>query len=363
MKVLSLFDGISCGRVALSRAGIKVTEYYASEIDKFAIQCTKENWKETIHVGSVCDVTFKDGILRTKEYVKKGKDVTVVDKEYNVGEIDLVIGGSPCQSFSVAGDGSGFDGKSGLFWEFMRVLKEVNPKYFLLENVVMKKEWQKVIDDAMGVEPIKINSSLVSAQSRNRLYWTNIPNVTIPVDKGIILSDILETNTDPSFDLSEAAIDYMNRHRNGKPRWEYHKNPVDGKASCLTANMYKGVPYGVLQLRPMELRENSKMSKDGLHHIGNATDIKGNESIKRVYADQGKSPTLTTSMGGHREPKVAVDTVHYRKLTPLECERLQTLPDNYTASLSNTQRYKSIGNGWTVDVIAHIFKGLIEDDL
>ena len=105
------------------------------------------------------------------------------------------------------------------------------------------------------------------------------------------------------------------------------------------------------------------MSKDGLHHIGNATDIKGNESIKRVYADEGKSPTLTTSMGGHREPKVAVDTVHYRKLTPLECERLQTLPDNYTASLSNTQRYKSIGNGWTVDVIAHIFKGLIEDDL
>lgn len=294
MKVLSLFDGISCGRVALERAGIKVTEYYAAEIDTFAIKCTTSNWKETIQLGSVTDISFENGILKTK------------DKEYNVGHFDLVIGGSPCQSFSVAGDGSGFDGKSGLFWEFVRILKEVNPTYFLLENVVMKKEWQDIIDAEMGVEPIKINSALVSAQNRNRLYWTNIPNVTQPDDEGILLEDILQASVESSFYLSDKAMDYMSRLRNGKPRWTFHTNPLNGKAACLTANMYKGVPYGVVVL----------------------------------YTDHANTPTQA------------------RRLTPLECERLQTLPDNYTAMLSNTQRYKSIGNGWTVDVISHIFKGL-----
>lgn len=294
MKVLSLFDGISCGRVALERAGITVTEYYAAEIDKFAIKCASENWKETIHIGSVTDISFKDGILKTK------------DKEYDVGSFDLVIGGSPCQSFSVAGDGSGFDGKSGLFWEFIRVLKEVKPTYFLLENVVMKKEWQEIIDKAMGVQPIKINSSLVSAQSRNRLYWTNIPDVSQPEDKELFVIDIFQDNVEASFYLSPKAMDYMSRLRNGKPRWTFHTNPLTGKASCLTANMYKGIPYGVIILN----------------------------------VDEDEKPTIA------------------RRLTPLECERLQTLPENYTAMLSNTQRYKSIGNGWTVDVIAHIFKGI-----
>lgn len=294
MKVLSLFDGISCGRLALERAGIEVTEYYAAEIDKFAIKCAKENWAETIHIGSVTDVSFKDGIL------------TTADGTYEVGHFDLVIGGSPCQSFSVAGDGSGFDGKSGLFWEFIRILREVNPTYFLLENVVMKKEWQEIIDDAMGVEPIKINSSLLSAQNRNRLYWTNIPGVDQPEDLGLVVEDILEPQVDSIFMLSDTAMAYMSRLRNGKPRWEFHQNPLDGKAACLTANMYKGVPYGV------------------------------------VVLDDITAPTLA------------------RRLTPLECERLQTLPDNYTAMLSNTQRYKSIGNGWTADVIAHMFRNLSE---
>ena len=288
MKVLSLFDGISCARVALERAGIKVTEYYAAEIDKFAIKCTTENWKETIQIGSVTDIKFIDGKLITK------------DKIYEVGEFDIVVGGSPCQSFSNAGDGSGFEGKSGLFYEFLRILREVNPKYFLLENVSMKKEWQAVIDREMGVDPITINSSLVSAQNRKRLYWTNIPNITQPKDKGIVLRDILETSADRIYDLSPTAVDYMSRLRNGKPRWEFHRNPLDDKASCLTANMYKGVPYGVIQ----ELN---------------------------------------------------------RKLTPLECERLQTLPDGYTEMLSNTQRYKTIGNGWTVDVIVHLFTSLKKD--
>lgn len=243
LTVLSLFDGISCGRIALDRAGKTVKKYYASEVDKYAIKCTQENWQNTIQIGDVCKVTYKDGILST-EY-----------GDYNVGKIDIVIGGSPCQSFSVAGDGSGFEGNSGLFWEFIRVLKEVNPTYFLLENVVMKKEWQKVIDDAIGIEPIKINSSLVSAQSRNRLYWTNIQGVAQPKDKGILLKDILEPVTDPKFDLSQTAIEYMSRLRNGKPRWEYHKNPINGKAACLTANMCKGVPYGVLQLNNKNISE------------------------------------------------------------------------------------------------------------
>lgn len=285
MKVLSLFDGISCARIALKKAGIQVTEYYAAEIDKFAVKCTTENWKDTIQIGSVTDIKFEDGKLITAAGT------------YNIGEFDIVVGGSPCQSFSNAGDGTGFDGKSGLFYEFLRILREVKPKYFLLENVVMKKEWQAVIDKEMGVDPILINSSLLSAQNRKRLYWTNIPNITQPIDKGIVLRDILETNVDRIYDLSPTAVDYMSRLRNGKPRWDFHRNPLDGKASCLTANMYKGVPYGVIQ----ELN---------------------------------------------------------RKLTPLECERLQTVPDGYTAMLSNTQRYKTLGNGWTVDVIVHIFSSL-----
>lgn len=285
MKILSLFDGISCARLALEKARINVTEYYAAEIDKFAIKCTTENWQDTIQIGSVTDITFKDGKLIT------------ATGTYDVGYFDLVVGGSPCQSFSNAGDGTGFDGASGLFYEFVRILREVKPKYFLLENVVMKKEWQAVIDKEMGVEPILINSALVSAQNRKRLYWTNIPDVTQPIDRYIVLKDILETNTDKVFDLTPTAIDYMDRLRNGKPRWDFHRNPLDGKASCLTANMYKGVPYGVIQ----ELS---------------------------------------------------------RKLTPLECERLQTVPDGYTKMLSNTQRYKTLGNGWTVDVVAHIFSSL-----
>lgn len=575
MKVLSLFDGISCGRLALERAGIEVTEYYAAEIDKFAVQCASHHWKDTIHIGSVTEISFKNGILKT------------LDSEYDVGSFDLIIGGSPCfvsgtkvltedgysnienikvgtrvlthtaswkevleigskvsetfqikaqgmlpttttyehpyytstmsrtkgkrvlsepiwkkagelkkkdfiaipiikdtaniydltddecyvlgryiaderstgfsskrlleiaekecgigavnkyisptllklptsklkilldglldgdgclvkdiykltsvsqtlvqsltlavakvygtvvnlvftkkdptciiegrvvnqkdiytasfcktikkqsnyfttedyiwvpvksvsktevkelvfnlevegdntytannivvhncQSFSLAGDGSGFDGASGLYYEYIRILREVNPTYFLLENVVMKKEWQNVIDTDMGVTPIMINSNLLSAQNRKRLYWTNIEGIDQPKDLGIVLCDVLEKDVADSLYLSDKAIDYMSRLRNGKPRWDFHKNPLDGKASCLTANMFKGVPYGVLNVsRP-------------------------------------------------------------RRLSPVECERLQTLPDGYTSMLSNTQRYKSIGNGWTVDVVAHIFKNL-----
>ena len=269
-NVLSLFDGMSCGQLALDTLGIKVNNYFASEIDPHAMQIAKKNYPNTKHIGSVLDV--------------RGSDLP---------QIDLLIGGSPCQSFSNAGDGSGMEGKSKLFWEFVRVLKETKPTYFLLENVKMKKEWEKIITDTLGVEPIAINSRLLTAQNRPRLYWTNIPNVVQPIDRGIVLKDILEDKVEEKFYLSDKAIDYMSRLRNGKPRWEYHTNPLDGKSACLTANMYKGVPYGVIK----ELK---------------------------------------------------------RRLTPIECERLQSVPDNYTEGVSNTQRFKMLGNGWTIDVIAHI---------
>ena len=277
-NVLSLFDGMSCGQLALDALGIKVNNYFASEIDPYAMQIAKKNYPNTKHIGSVLDV--------------KGSDLP---------RIDLLIGGSPCQSFSNAGDGSGLDGKSKLFWEFVRVLKETKPTYFLLENVKMKKEWEKIITDTLGVEPIAINSRLLTAQNRPRLYWTNIPNVIQPIDRGIVLKDILEDQVEEKFYLSDKAIDYMSRLRNGKPRWEYHTNPLDGKSACLTANMYKGVPYGVIK----ELK---------------------------------------------------------RRLTPIECERLQSVPDNYTEGVSNTQRFKMLGNGWTIDVIAHILNEMRHAD-
>jgi DNA (cytosine-5)-methyltransferase 3A len=278
INVLSLFDGMSCGQIALNKLGIKYDNYYASEIDKFAIGVTKKNYPNTIHLGDVRDV--------------KGSDLP---------KIDLLLGGSPCQSFSNAGKGEGFEGSSGIFWEYVRVLKEVKPKYFMLENVKMKKEWQDIITKELGVEPIAINSNLLSGQNRPRLYWTNIHGVEQPEDKGIKLRDILEDDSlvDKQHLMTPKAMAYMDGLRNGKQRWEYHKNPLDGKAACIVASFYKLSGLGVLDYRTM-----------------------------------GKP---------------------CRRLTPLECERLQTVPDNYTESASRTQRYKMIGNGWTVDVIAHIF--------
>lgn len=278
ITVLSLFDGMSCGQIALNKLGIKYDKYFASEIDKFAIGVTKTNYPDTIHLGDVRNV--------------KGSDLP---------KIDLLFGGSPCQSFSNAGKGEGFEGSSGIFWEYVRVLREVKPKYFMLENVKMKKEWEDIITKELGVEPIAINSSLLSGQNRPRLYWTNIPGVEQPEDKGIVLKDILEDDSlvDKQHLMTPKAMAYMDGLRNGKQRWEYHKNPLDGKAACIVASFYKLSGLGVLDYRKL-----------------------------------GKP---------------------CRRLTPLECERLQTIPDNYTASASRTQRYKMIGNGWTVDVIAHIF--------
>lgn len=360
MRVLSLFDGMSCAQIALGRAGIDVEQYYSSEIDKFAIKVTQQNYPNTIQLGDVTSV--------------RGVDLP---------QIDLLVAGSPCQGFSFAGKQLNFaDSRSKLFFEFVRVLQECKPRWFILENVKMKKEYRDVISGFLGVEPIEINSALVSAQNRQRLYWTNIADLALPEDRGVVLSDILE---DPH---------------------------------CVEEGYFKG---GKLVEFFDRHAEAPVFSKSGLCHVGDA-DIKANESNKRVYHPSGKSPTLTTCGGGHREPKILCASIRgrmlvdgkradgrgfptagktkqyievrsdqktnclttvqkdnvlvvdgvmgervlketrtWRKLTPLECERLQTVPDNYTASVSKTQRYKMLGNSFTVDVIAHILRGVDDE--
>ena len=289
MKVLSLFDGISAGQLALQRAGIEVFKYYACEIDKYAIQITQKNFPNTIQLGDVTQVTAED-----------------------VGSIDLLIGGSPCQAFSQAGDQLGFDDSRGqLFFEYVRLLRELKPKWFLLENVKMKPEHEAVITEYLGVDPVEINSALVSAQNRKRLYWTNIPIKNLPDNLGLTLREILD---------KAAETD----------------------------------------IRPYTCKPGAKR-QGYCYQVGMADDIRGMDVIRRIYSEDGKAPTLTTCNGGHRQPKVALDEKHYRKLTPTECERLQTFPDGYTEGLSNTRRYHALGNSWTVDVVAHIFKGLKDE--
>ena len=306
MKVLSLFDGMSCGQIALQRLGIEVEKYVASEIDKYAISVAKKNFPNMIHVGDVRDVKVTE-------------------------HFDLIMFGSPCQGFSFAGNNLNFDDpRSKLFFEAVRILEEakaINPNVkFLMENVRMKKDSEQVITDLLGVEPIAINSRIFSAQSRYRLYWTNLEVGEIPKDKGIVLKDILED-------------DYITDR---------------DKAHCIDANYFKG---GNLKSYFEKHRRQLVFSKDGLCHVGDA-DLKGHDAIKRVYHTDGKSPTITTMGGGHREPKVFKEPEAWRKLTPLECERLQTVPDNYTNHVSNTQRYKMIGNGWTIDTICHVLSSL-----
>ena len=331
MRILSLFDGMSCGQIAINRLEIKDYTYYASEIDKYAIQITQKNFPNTIQVG----------------------DVTKL-KSIDFKNIDLMLAGSPCQGFSFAGKQLAFDDpRSALFFEFIRLLKEIKPKYFLLENVRMKKEFLSIISEQVGVEPTLINSSLLSAQSRQRYYWTNVPFNKNIEDKGIVLKDILETDPGSEFIYGKKSVQYMEK---GNPKWQqagkkradrYEQTADKQKSFAITANWHKGVPYNYFkETKPKQ--------------VGIASDINGHDILKRVYSPLGKSPTLNAHGGGNTEPKVAIDDVYWRKLTPLECERLQTVPDNYTEGVSNTQRYKMIGNGWTVDVIAHILKSLFK---
>ena len=407
MNVLSLFDGMSCGQIALKKLGVPVKNYFASEIDKFAIKVAKANFPDMVHLGDVQNV--------------KTSGQHLLD-EFDCGhKIDLLIGGSPCQGFSFAGKQLNFeDPRSQLFFEYIRLLKALKPKYFMLENVKMSKQSQQIITDYLGVEPVEINSNLVSAQNRRRLYWTNIPVDGVPEDKGIVLADILEDG-------------YTDRD----------------KSYCLDASYYKGGGASNVRLY-FEKSRRQIVFGSGMKVIGTATDIKGRESIRRVYGADGKAPTLLATTGGNTQPKVAVkgarivnrrldengtrkdydrtiepvarlelrkddkggclttvqkDSVlafpkilqrargfnkgglkaldgktptistsawehnnhltldegtTWRKLSPVECERLQTVPDGYTDHVSNTQRYKMLGNGWTVDVVKHLFKGLQE---
>ena len=515
MKVLSLFDGMSCGRIALDQLGIPVDKYYASEIDKYAIQVSQANYPDTIHVGDICNLDPED-----------------------YKDIDLILAGSPCQGFSFAGKQLAFDDpRSALFFEFIRLLKEIKPKYFLLENVRMKKEFLQVISEQVsecypeipfGIEPIFINSSLLSAQSRQRYYWTNIPGIKQPEDKGIVLRDILEDNFDSERDKSHcidanyfkgASVEqYKKKHRRqlvNKPI-KVGMNVEEGKVRKHEVNI-SGLQHLLREMKKESGKTNKQIAeetnmpvtkvehwfrtdtsfsipgdniwlklkevlgiktdifdkevmefvyRDGVYEtkqrvysedgksptitasnteqyietkpkqIGIATDINGHDILKRVYSPDGKSPTVNTCQGGNREPKVvtggafrgraydkdgkrkdrdgssvanqttqmlelrkdnksnaittvnkdslvvspireksktvrsggrgsydrhewdSVDELHWRKLTPLECERLQTVPDNYTDHVSNTQRYKMLGNGWTVAVIKHIFKNM-----
>ena len=514
MNVLSLFDGMSCGMIALDRLGIKVDNYYASEIDKYAIQVSQANYPDIIQVG----------------------DITKLDLS-TLPKIDLVMGGSPCQGFSFAGKQLAFDDpRSALFFEFHKAISYLQPKYFLLENVRMKKEYLDIISEYMGVEPIFINSSLVSAQSRQRYYWTNIPGIEQPEERGIVLRDILEdqvgsehyvgdnmqknykggnqlnpnyksqANTIHNSDKKSGTIcagthGYANgyvgdKHKPVKQteRNARHLKQLDDKSLCMTATMYKGAGNNGMTLVPQRvgthveqvkvrkhevdipnlqhlLRVFKSQSKKTNRQIAEETNLPITkvehwfrtdssfaipsddvwlklkevlaipvdtfdaqimefeyrdgvyESTQRVYGDHGKSPTLTASnsdqliqtsdkpqhIGTAVDVKAAAyrarsvdengkrvawkdtkpkqmlelrkdeksnsvtsvqkdnvltqDKVYWRKLTPLECERLQTVPDNYTNHVSNTQRYKMLGNGWTIEVIAHILQNMEVDNV
>ena len=361
MKILSLFDGISCARVALERAGIPVEAYYASEIDKYARQISQKNYPDIVQLGSVTEVVKETGFL--SHY------------QPNRG-IDLLIGGSPCQDLSIAKkDRKGLDGeRSGLFWEYVRILKEVKPKYFILENVAsMPKEAKAIITEALGVEPIMIDAALVSAQRRKRLFWTNIPNVTLPEDKGILLKDILE---DGVVDRDKAHCIDANYHK-GASYEDYKKKGrrqlvLQDKSYCIPATYYKenvksllqrkkkglmvdmgtggnNVPYVPLPDGTLQVREATKkgfaIAKDG-----DAIDLSFPNSKTRRGRVGNKAKNIMTGANAIH----AFTQGQIRKLTPIECERLQCLPDNYTEGVSNTQRYKCLGNAFNVDVVAHL---------
>jgi DNA-cytosine methyltransferase len=436
LNILSLFDGMSCGQQALERAGITVDNYFASEIDKYAIQVTMANYPDTKQLGSVVNVNGSD-----------------------LPKIDLLIGGSPCQSFSFAGkrkgmatkceteiltldhylelksDGYEFEGQSYLFWEFMRLLNECKPKYFLLENVEMGEKWEKVLSKAIGVNGIHINSALVSAQNRKRIYWTNIgmqPGglfgdlvsiIEKPKDRGILLKDVLENEVDDKYFLKDTSFIFnriktnhqftpnipnkneksnclkiggkgvddlvkidrqgnvknnqdkssslsvgghghgnhsdmdlivhnmMPRSGDPKKGGTGHLSRADGKTYCLDTGNTNAVEY---------FQVNNKPNKEQVILAGNLKGGKWDNTHKtsgRVYDANGKSATICTMQGGNQHPKTLINS-KIRRLTPLECERLQTVKDNYTNHVSDSQRYKMLGNGWTVDVIAHIFSYL-----
>lgn len=286
LNVLSLFDGMSCGRIALDRAGLEVGNYFASEIDKHAVAVAKHNYPSTTHIGDVTKVKYHDGKLFNS-------DGDVVFE----GAIDMVIGGSPCQSISNLGNGAGLDGKSGLFFEYLRLLTEVNPKYFLLENVVGSKKAVDRISELVDVQPVLFNSNIVSAQNRSRYYWTNI-KFELPSQKNIFLKDILDTNPKDTCELTHSRFQWLTSEKGQICVSKKYAAIDPEKANCLTAR----------------------------------SDVSWNCNY------------------------VTRDGYGITKLTCEEYEKLQTVPVGYTSTARTSERYKMLGNGWTVDVIAHIFK-------
>ncbi len=369
MNVLSLFDGMACGLISLKRSGIKVNNYYASEIDKYASAVARFNHPEIKHIGDV-------------EKIEVGA----------LGHINLILAGPPCQGFSCSGSRLDFnDPRSLLFFKAIELIWDLKPKYFLIENVSsMRKDVRAQLTELIGVEPIKINSNLVSAQNRNRLYWTNLPAPGQPKDKGILLKDILESNVDDKYYLHENS-------RTGKTalekivkglKFDSEKahtltasgaRHIDGSSStCLIVQNPRGKNAGGIKAidgKTPTLSSNAWVNNNHLFEMirkngDEKTLLKVSKKLRRK-PDQAKASTLTCgakSAGDHSAMDLILyDDFSFRRLTPVECERLQTLPDYYTAMgafgnkgtlISNTQSYKMIGNSWTVDVISHILAGL-----
>ena len=357
MNVLSLFSGTDSAYQSLLDAGIKIDNYYACEIDKYAKSVSRYNFPKIIHLG----------------------DVTKLDCS-NLPKIDILLAGSPCQGFSFAGKQLAFDDpRSALFWEFVRIKNELQPKYFLLENVVMKKEFQQVITEAVGVQPVMINSALVSAQNRKRLYWANF-NITQPQDRNILLKDIIEDNIE---NVTGGAMRGRYLDDNGKRldatvdsqtglTTQRIETRTDDKSNCLTS----------VQKDSLVIKLDSHKSQNNLQCVAGLRNIKWLNDGKnlqcnfsqgeRIYSTEGKCPTISANSGGTAGKGNALITnqnknnLNWRKLTPVEVERLQTYKDNFTQygiddngkqiTISNSQRHKMCGNGWNQETITHIFK-------
>lgn len=338
-NILSLFDGMSCGQIALNRLGIKYDKYFASEVDKNSMKVTEHNYPDTIFIGDIRNISYKNGIL----YTSNG--------DYKI-DIDLMIGGSPCQNLSLTGkqegllsndletyltlkkEGFEFKGQSYLFWEYLRLLNEIDPTYFLLENVKMSKKWREVITENIGVEEIEINSEKVSSQHRRRLYWTNIPNIEQPIDKNITIDDVAEVSEGIKVKFDDNGI-FKHVAKNGK--------------NIIIENNIEP-PFTIYEARTEEgKRERRRLRK----LLGRDTTPRGKEHKEYRINKKNKFNCLLATKS---ELDYIVDKEYnYRYLTITEMEKMQTVPVGYTKIVNERQARKMLGNGWTIDVIAHIF--------
>lgn len=350
VNAMGLFDGMSVGRLALNDLGIPVSNYFASELDKYAINISQKNFPDTKQLGCVTKVLEKD-----------------------LPKIDLLMGGSPCQGFSFSGKMLNFnDPRSKLFFDYVKIKNELKPTYFLLENVVMKQWCQDIISEQLGCEPIMINSNTVSGQQRRRLYWTNIPDVTQPDDRGITWGDVREHNvSEKSMYYTIKANQWLARHSLSKKNKLLRIHQDDEKMQMIEASHHKKYSsqrfFGVIDLPPKDILKEMLDTNNHdlfLHLNSGLAGMLGEPgSVDWMYNPANQQVFVAKHGSGDYQPLTKEGVVPHkdfmlRYVTPLECERLQTLPDNYTAGVSNTQRYKMIGNGWTKYVIEHILGGL-----